>query len=113
MKSSRLCEEMSESVNTSEQTITLFGKQIERLEKEMEKVTKFGAKKMDVKDQIDMVRMMIENIDNRVGTVKKKIELTDVYVDRYLPCKILNMIKDVTEESLSDYNDNKIFLTKL
>ena len=45
MKASRLCDDMSESVQTAEQTIALFGKQIERLEKEMEKVTKFGAKK--------------------------------------------------------------------
>ena len=60
-----------------------------------------------------MVRMMVENTDNRLGTVKKKLQETDVYVDRYLPCRILNMIKDLTEESFSDYNDNKLFLTKL
>ena len=100
-------------MENSAKTIELFTKQIERLEKEMEKVTKFGAKKADVKDQIDMVRMMMENTDNRLSVVKKKLEQTDTYIDRYLPCRVLNMIKDLTEESFSDYNDNKNFLTKL
>lgn len=76
----------------------------------MEKTIKFGAKKMDVKDQIDSIKMMMDNTDNRLGTFKKKLEQTDMYIDRYLPCRVLNMIKETSEESFSDYNDNKVFL---
>jgi hypothetical protein len=38
---------------------------------------------------------------------------TDTYIDRYLPCRTLNLIKDAIGESFSDYNARKIFLTNI
>jgi hypothetical protein len=42
-----------------------------------------------------------------MGFLKGIIIQTDIYIDRYLPVKILNMIKEAVEESFADYNDRK------
>lgn len=38
---------------------------------------------------------------------------TEIYLDRYLPVKILNMIRDHTEESIGDYTDRKEFIERI
>ena len=45
--------------------------------------------------------------------IKQNLVETDIFLERYLPCKILNMIKDVNDEVISDYNDRKKYLTQL
>ena len=64
---------MSENVQTTLQSIELFKMKIDKLEKDMEKVQRYGAKKLDVKDQIDMLRAVMENSDNKLAVVKKSL----------------------------------------
>ena len=45
--------------------------------------------------------------------IKQNLVETDIYLERYLECKILNLIKDVHEDVHGDYNDRKRFLTQL
>ena len=52
--------------------------------------------------QIDALRHNIQHLSG-------ELHLTDIYLDRYLPCKVLNMIRDMTEDSLSDYSGRKEF----
>lgn len=47
------------------------------------------------------------------GFNKSNILKTDIYIDRYLPCRILNIIQAVFLNSFSNHNDNKRFLEKL
>ena len=113
LRPERLCDEMTETVEEVSKASKIHEKKIERLEVAMEKVQKFGAKKMDMKDQFELVKASIETNESLIRLLKKNLNATDVYIDRYLPCRILNIIKEITEESFSDYDDRKIFLTKL
>lgn len=36
-----------------------------------------------------------------------------MYLDRFMPFKIMNMIYDVHQDSITDYNHRKEFLTKM
>jgi hypothetical protein len=42
-------------------------------------------------------------------TVRINTKSTDVYLDRYIQVKMVNLIKQVTEPALSDYDDKKMF----
>jgi hypothetical protein len=45
--------------------------------------------------------------------LKQNLVETDVFLERYLPCQILNIIKDVNDDVIGDYNDRKKYLTQL
>lgn len=45
--------------------------------------------------------------------IKSNLVETDIYLERYLECKILNLIKDINEDCFGDYNDKKRFLSNL
>ena len=44
---------------------------------------------------------------------QKNLLKTDIYIDRYLPCRTLNLIQAVFLTAFSNHNDNKHFLEKL
>ena len=62
-----------------------------------------------------MVKMKSEMsaYDAKIEKVKVDILNTDVYLERFLECKILNIIHDVNGPSISNYMDRKEFLTTL
>ena len=55
----------------------------------------------------------IEGIRHSIAHLKGDLIETEIHIDRYLPCKILNMIRDLTEDSISDYMGRKEFCERV
>ena len=56
---------------------------------------------------------MFNIIEPKLAFFEGELKKTDIYIDRYLPCKILNYYKDICLEAFGDYNDKKNFSAAL
>ena len=59
------------------------------------------------------MKSQLQAYDSRIEQVKNTLLSTDLHLDRYLPVKILNLMKTVHEDAISNYGDRKAFLTNL
>ena len=48
-----------------------------------------------------------------VHQLKGNLLLTDIYIDRYLPCTVLNLIQETSEEAFLDLMGRKSFSSSL
>ena len=71
------------------------------------------AKKETLSRFSSQVKSQLQAYDGRIEQVKNTLLSTDLHLDRYLPVKILNLMKDVHEDAISSYGDRKVFLTNL
>ena len=62
-----------------------------------------------------MVKMKSEMsaYDAQIEKIRVDTLNTDIYLERFLEVKMLNLIHDMTESSISNYSDRKEFLTNL
>ena len=62
-----------------------------------------------------MVKMKSEMsaYDAQIEKIRVNSLNTDIYLERFLEVKMLNLIHDMTESSISNYSDRKEFLTNL
>lgn len=59
------------------------------------------------------MKSQLQAYDGRIEQVRNALLSTDLHLDRYLPVKVLNLMKDVHENAISGYGDRKAFLTNL
>lgn len=59
------------------------------------------------------VETKTEQFDPRISYMKNKLDHTDIYIERYLPVKIYNMIYECHKDSLLDFGHRKEFLTSM
>ena len=85
--------------------------------KEFRKEINKFVEERDIKATISNVKKFlvseINAIRHNVSHLSNENAKTEIYLDRYLPCKILNMIRDMTEESITDYNGRKEFCERV
>lgn len=69
------------------------------------------------RDQLQIVKSnltsSLDGLASKIDQINGELRDTDVFIDRYLPCRILNDLKFIFEEAFGDYADKKSFLDKL
>lgn len=56
---------------------------------------------------------MMEKLKKQGDANSESLLKTDIYLDRYMGCRILNLIWDVFQTSFSTHNDDKRFRERL
>lgn len=83
---------------------------IERL---VNRIEKESALKHVVEASEDIMKSQLGGIESQVEAIRDNLTMTDIYLERYLPCSILNIIHESTNGIISTYDDNKLFMENL
>jgi len=86
---------------------------LRKIERDHDFMAGSTARRGDLTKLTGMVKSQLGGFETRLTTLYGLAKRTDVYIDRYLPCRVLNMVKKSTEPALGDYWDRKRFLTGL
>ena len=60
-----------------------------------------------------IIKTQIDALTYKQNQLKTQLLLTDIYIDRYFPIRVVNLVHDCGKEAFGDYNDNKKFLENI
>lgn len=81
-----------------------------KLEQMMEHLSINTTRKEYTQKHNKIFKTQLDAMTYKHNQLKTQLLLTDIYIDRYFPIRMVNLIHDVGQGAFGEYNDNKKFL---